>query len=526
MHPSIGMAKTKQIAEGEQSAESQGGGSSNLHRWELVAIVFVLAALAIYHVVTLTVQSYFIDEVAEILIAKDEIWSSIFMTDSMPPLYTLVLRGWLILVPNADNARWLSVLCGMGTVLLVWGISRKLTGALPSLLTAALFAFSPLQMFYSQLIRGYCWFTLVAVLCVGMFLLAVQFRLKRYWVGFVIAGVIGAYTHYYFAFVPMSLLLAWVWRRDWGQWRAVLLSCVSMGVLALPVLIFLGSDFSYQHDLRKPRPLSLAAAGYTYFSYFSGYALGPSQRELQLLTGREAAIQALPWLVIVGVSLCVLAVAGARSCKSRGIFEYIVCLTLVPLGLLWLVSAFSGITYNVRHLCWITFPMSVWLGNAVGDGGGKWLKRSVAVAVLCCFGTFGFANYQRVYVADYQTEDTRQTSLFIARNDELATPIFVVSDYVAGAMQYYSPDRADRIFELPKPGVRSVEIRGAQMVEQSVEEIRSRTQDYFWIVYSRGFHGDPEGLFLDRIRQCGIEPVAEFAGVVIYRGQITQLTLP
>jgi len=60
-------------------------------------------------------------------------------------------------------------------------------------------------------------------------------------------------------------------------------------------------------------------------------------------------------------------------------------------------------------------------------------------------------------------------------------------------------------------------------IDQWLKEIEALAgpDGRFWLVYTRQFHGDSGGLLLDNLMQRGlIEREREFAGAVLYRGQI------
>jgi len=81
----------------------------------------LLLALAV-RVAWLDCQSYSMDEVNEITLAHLSIPAIIHAGDSMPPLYPLVLKGWLTLWNTDLVARSLSVIFGVASVLTIWGI--------------------------------------------------------------------------------------------------------------------------------------------------------------------------------------------------------------------------------------------------------------------------------------------------------------------------------------------------------------------------------------------------------------------
>jgi uncharacterized membrane protein len=143
--------------------------------------------------------------------------------DIHPPLYYLLLRGWLLLAGyptgHADPtghglefmAAFLSLSFGVLLVPLTWQLAQQLHLRHPvPLLSALLIAISPFGVWYSQEVRMY---TLGAALGVVVLLATLPFlrsvaspgRLRRAALLYAVAAAAGMYTLYYFAFLLISL---------------------------------------------------------------------------------------------------------------------------------------------------------------------------------------------------------------------------------------------------------------------------------------------------------------------------------
>lgn len=76
--------------------------------------------------------------------------------DPSPPLYYLLLKGWLVLLgPGEASLRLPSLLSGLIAIFLAWLIGRRLFDEGAGLLGAALVAVSPLQVYFSTEARMY-----------------------------------------------------------------------------------------------------------------------------------------------------------------------------------------------------------------------------------------------------------------------------------------------------------------------------------------------------------------------------------
>lgn len=500
----------------------------NMKNWQSISII--VAALLLLHYLTIHQQSYFVDEVDEIGFSRGPIWDAIWMPDSMPPLFNLMLRGWLSIFHSDASGRWLSAVIGIVTVVVSYAFINALSDSKTAMITASLFAFCPLQLYFAQLIRGYSLMTFWAVVCVGCFLIsnsAHRWR-KGFWVGYTLASVSGMYTHYYFPMIPISLGVAWLWSycrngQNTVSWKVFLFGYFAMFLLTLPVLAFLKIDFPFQHNQRTPRPLSFGALGYTYFSYYSGYALGPSQLQIRTMPVSTVLRNAFPWLLLSAIISAPLLYRGAFQLIKIRLFAPVFCLTTVPLLLIGIVGATTGITYNVRFVSWLAFPISVWMGIACR---GLWdesnrIRLVGFVAIAACFGLFALANYQRTNDARYQIEDTRAVVKYLRGDQMRDRPIFVVSDYMVRPLSYYGQEL--RFLELPEIGNQGKEIISKNDLTTAIQSMESAATDEFWLVYSRSFHGDPSGLLLQHLEKRGVKKQRTFAGVELYLGNRASL---
>ncbi len=136
------------------------------------------------------------------------IFQRVYYTENHPPLYYYVLRvfadvfGFKVWVYHL-----VSVLFFTGSVAVSLTLFRKRLGAIPSTFFILFTGLSASCCEYNQEIRMYEQVFFLIFLCV-YFTLAIMedYQKKRYWVGFVIAGVLSAYTHY-FGLVCTGILL-------------------------------------------------------------------------------------------------------------------------------------------------------------------------------------------------------------------------------------------------------------------------------------------------------------------------------
>jgi mannosyltransferase len=234
----------------------------------LVGITLLALGLRLYH---LNAQSLWYDEGFSVYLAHMSPGEIVSQTaaDIQPPLYYLMLHGWMQLFGDDEPAvRGLSVLFGVLTVPLIYGVAWQLSRSgrrLVGLLAALLLAVSPLHVWYGQETRMY---TLLTFLCLlsSYFLLLLASRSQRerdrgawgdlfLWLAYTLTSIAAVYTHYFalfiLAFQAIYVLIVW-WRQDFRPARLALSGLASGVAITLAYLPWLphlltryGADTSY-----------------------------------------------------------------------------------------------------------------------------------------------------------------------------------------------------------------------------------------------------------------------------------------
>lgn len=488
-----------------------------LSRAEVFAVVI---GLVVFHLLTIDRQSFFVDEVSELMIACKPVAEIVVEADSMPPLYPLVNKMWLGVWGTDHAARWLSVLFSLLTVVAIWKTARDELGVRAGIAAVLLAAICPFLLYYSQFVRAYALYCTLFAWLMFVFLRARRTNSWFDWATFAAIGIAGCYTHYYF---PLYLLTAGiviaVEQKLVGLRPIVWVAFLAIAVAVAPVLALLKIDMSYQLGIRNSRPLDIAALGYTYASYWTGYCLGPSKTDLHQLTAGEAARLFAPWAALLAVALLPIGYYGWGVLRKHGLLWPIVAFLVLPVAISGLLGPLLDLTYNVRFVAPCVVPFLLWLAAGIGD---SWDRRSTrfATAVLMLLAVVAITNRQ--VVDRYKNEDIRTACGYVEQNAAAAEPVFVISDYMAHVVRYYAPDERP-VWQLPDDDAMSLEIHDIDGIRQAVDTIRDRAvpgQPY-WLVYSRPFHGDPHGLLLDRLLdEQAIVLERGMAGVELYRGQL------
>ncbi|MEW5957649.1 MAG: glycosyltransferase family 39 protein, partial [Chloroflexota bacterium] len=184
--------------------------------------------------VRLDFQSLWWDEGHSIFVAAHPISQipTLPAMDVHPPLYFVLLHGWLIIAGRSEFAlRYLSVVFSLLTVALLWRFAASLahrTGQTfaPALVTSLLAALSPFYVAYAQEVRSYALITCLA-LASTYALWQILFRppaagaRRPAVVIYVISTAACLYTHYFTIFLLLFQNLAWLVWVVGGQWSVV-----------------------------------------------------------------------------------------------------------------------------------------------------------------------------------------------------------------------------------------------------------------------------------------------------------------
>lgn len=467
-------------------------------------------------VVWLDSQSFSMDEVAELATAKLPIHEIVWYPDSMPPGYSLLLKGFLFLFPQDFAARWLSVLFGTASVVCVWGIGRELIHEKMGLAAALITSLLPLHLLYSQYIRSYIVFFFFAALSTWLLARAMKDDSSKDWLGFVFSSLCGVYVHYYFAiFLATCLILAILMRWNFWIGRKACVAFVAIGLFALPLFALLPVDLHFQKSLRAPQPLGIASYTYTYFSFFSGYSLGPSRAELHTLPASEAARMAAPWAIGIALFATSIGCAGLRELQAQQRAGLVVVFLLLPPLFIGVLGYTLRLNYHVRFVSWCMIPLALLLGAGMSS---KRHVVSIRVALLGLLVLCAIAIAHRNYLARYQHEDFRSAAIYLKSHKLQSEPIFVLSDYLTDALEYYGETNW-QVVRLPRPQEVNMVIDSQSRLQEALEAIAASTRDSerYWLLYSRAFHGDPEQLLLDKLsRGKGFSLMKSFAGIKLY----------
>jgi hypothetical protein len=421
------------------------------------AIVAVLAAAGVVLRVLL-VRGLWVDEAISVHQAHMPLGAmleDLRQTDNHPPLYFLTL--WLTVrglgfSPLAVHTP--SIIAGTLLVPAIFVTGRELFGRRTGLIAAALAAFAPLPIWYSQEARMYAFFMLFATLAVWAQVRAVRDGRVRYWAayaGFTIALV---YTHW-FSILPIAIqqlafaVVVFQRVREGRRTRllvlGICLTWLAVLIAVLPLASYAITQF--HHDQVAGTGFAAAPAAETAPSGVSVYALLTNivwaiwgyHADSTML--RTAAL----WPILMLIALTML--GRRRSHTATLVFA----LAIVPMLVLLVVSVKKRDLFEVRYFAGAV-PMLLLLGARGLATMSRKLPAILAAGALIASLVAGLVD-QQLNGSNPRTYDFRGA---IHKIESMARPgdtVLYAPDYLNDVIEYYAPRLRAQPLRGPAPKV-------------------------------------------------------------------------
>ena len=331
----------------------------------LAVITFCGAWLRISH---LGNKSLWLDEGATVALARASwqhfAWVWWHGEANLQTIYFLLMRGWIHLGSSEPFLRLPSAIFGIVTIPALYSAARKFTGVWESLAAAALLAFSPSAVYYSQEARGYTLATLLVLASTYFFVRAVDGGRRRDWVLWTLCGMVAFYCHDFTALVLVAEVVSLLFKAPPVPWRKVILGGAIIFVAAVPGLtyVFRASPENL-HFVWMPAP-SLKESWHLAM-FFGG-------------SGLKVALSLVLW--IAGLMAVIRARRnGAVDDYWRGML--LVMWAVVPAMLLALISLRQPMF--LQRYVFFSLPAACMLA-AIGAGMlSRWRLGFVLVLALC-----------------------------------------------------------------------------------------------------------------------------------------------
>ncbi|MCI0568139.1 MAG: glycosyltransferase family 39 protein [Acidobacteria bacterium] len=331
---------------------------------------------------------------------------------SRETLYHLMLMPLFYFAgPGIASLRALSLLCGMGAVILIYFLGQELFSKRAGVFAAFLLAVSPWHVLYSR--TGLRNILLPVLLLGSLWAFTRALRLRRPSL-FILTGILlaaGMYSYTSFRVVPPALLLwALVRRRFLGAapltWKETGLTCGTFLTLMVPQFLIMLSDplgFLARGGYVLAQTPDASIPGNVLFSFvmpvYYPARFGVMQSRWFFSDGVSlvyAAVGRTPES-LVSAALMALGVvlAGARFIRKRaeaeGLVLFLFGLTVLTVGLAG--PSLTRLIGNLPLLCLLAglFLEEVW--RRLLAPSPRWLGVSVLAALLAGAAAMGFEQY-------------------------------------------------------------------------------------------------------------------------------------
>ena len=393
-------------------------------RWGYVALLFILAGVFISAFKLASPYSYWLDELYSVTASSEKFTSlhRILLNDLHPPLYQLLLKGWIIVFgDNEFSARSLSWLFAVASIYPLWKFSKK-HGCVFFVCSLAVFSTNMLFTFYANESRSYAMALFFATLVSTYYFEEINNRVSA---KFLIGCVALSLTHY-FGLILVGVILGFRLfesRTSWDSAFKVLGTGVLVGFWPLyhalngTILGKTGGNFSIKVN-GFIDSFGIAASGFMprfglqYNSRFDAYLLlgGIVGAFVIVLYGslRSTTIDGDLNLIVFRLALvlscflCLVASIDLFSPMSRS-RNYIVLLPLVTL----LIAGVAQLVSN-------DFPNF----------------KNVLLFLVCLYSSLAlFASFKGIIHKVNPQENWKAASQFIVENFRGGNVYFVKEDY-------------------------------------------------------------------------------------------------
>ena len=353
----------------------------------------ITLAGALLRFVTLDVQSYWLDEVATVNILRHgfgDVFSAVSAGESTPPVYYVIAWVWSKLFGTGEvGLRSLSALLGTATIPLAYVLSREVASRTAGLVAAALCAFNPLLIWYSQEARSYSLMVLLTAFSLLALLRVLDEATPRRFAAWAVVSVLAIATHYFAGFLIGAEAL-------WLLYTLRARALIAVGAVALASAALL------------PLALHQRSTGAAGFISESSVARRLVQVPKQFVVGYQGPLETV--LTIVALALVAFGIfrmlrAGARVWLFAGLAGAAI---VAPL-----VLALIGPDYLIaRNVIAALVPLAV----AVAAGFATSRAGIAAAAGVCAIGVVQViaVNTQE----RYQRDNWRAVGEFIGRADQ------------------------------------------------------------------------------------------------------------
>ncbi|HYQ79299.1 MAG TPA: glycosyltransferase family 39 protein [Solirubrobacterales bacterium] len=325
-------------------------------------------------------------------------------SESAPPLYYALAWLWTQVTGNGEwGLRFLSALAGVATIPVAYFAGRELRGERAGVIAAALVAFNPMLLWYSQEARAYALLGFFCALSLLYCIRALQRGEKRDFVWWGVFSALALATHYFAVFPLVAEVLLLARRRGRAIFSGLWIVAVAVVLLA-PLAIH---QMSYGHAEwigKFSLGHRLAEVGITFMVGETGDIIGRTEQWPPAL---------LP-LAMAAAAFAFLLTYGSRSERRAAFVPLAVVAAAVGIPLALAILSAGKDFVLARNLLPALVPLLV--AVAVALSGKRARRLGAAIAVVLVAYSLGFSVYASTST-DLERPDWRAVAQHLGEPD-------------------------------------------------------------------------------------------------------------
>lgn len=403
----------------------------------LIIVIAILLRLivGIYH-------QFWFDEAFSFFIAKQSLPNLIqaIASDTTPPLFFLILHAFQSIGKSEFILRLPSLIFGTLSFPLIFLIGKKFHSKKLGLIAAAILAFSPLHIYYSQETRMYSQAIFLNLISFHFFMILFKSDFKKGKIGFALSLLLGLYTHYYFliSWLTFNFLSFIYFKLN----RQTLISWIKFQLAILAIYLpWILTFISLQHP--KPWKYPLLQAIPATFIAFAMDGLGPKNLKILLIDSPFLYIKVISLtlatvMFMLFLSSILIAINKPKtSQKTKRATALSVLLVIVPILIASTISIFTPI-YSLRSL--VIFSPFYFLAISLAIINIK--NQRIAVSSILTIVLLSLLLVSTRITSPYIWENpTKKASLHLLANYQPGDIIAHTSLYTYYPFRYYHDDK-------------------------------------------------------------------------------------
>jgi 4-amino-4-deoxy-L-arabinose transferase-like glycosyltransferase len=430
--------------------------------YEVILVGAILLAALALRLYNLEASSFWIDELTQIRRSRLSFFAMlkdvVREVSAVPIEYAVTHFVYYYIGRSEGILRLPAVLWGVSSVAAVYYLGRRMFDRTTGLLAAALLAFMPIQVYYSQEMRPYILASMMVLLTTLAFHRALTLNTRGAWALYGGTLVVGMYAHYYVAVVGIlhGVYLVWMALAKRLPWRSLRPYLVAAGIAGLLFAPWVAADI-YDMIVRKGVFLNEGRN-------FQLPALAALLRSPFVAQGANYALTAdrpLTWFIAAAWALAAAGVALAFA-RKRDWWSRLGLAAVVGFGGMAAVLALDSTAayyFATRQMVPFGPPIvllvcAAWVGlfraawSRLARRPANWATGALAAILLLAFSVGTLAGpLSGVYA--YRKHDWRGASRYLLQNVQRDDIVVTRIPYYP---EIYVPELADQIIALTNAG--------------------------------------------------------------------------